>query len=75
MDRFAIVTGDITASDAERLISLPVGTVFHNFLPDINGMLSPQAHWRGEYRTRHLWKRRAVGSVSYTHLDVYKRQV
>ena len=39
-------------------------TVFHNFLPDINGMLSPQAHWRGEYRTRHLWKRRAVGWIT-----------
>ena len=21
----------------------------------------PQAHWRGEYRTKHLWKRHVVG--------------
>ena len=47
------------------LISLPVGTVFHNFLPDINGMLSPQVHWRGEYQTRHLWKRHVVGWTTW----------
>ena len=25
------------------------------------GMLSQQAHWRGEYRTKHLWERHVVG--------------